>query len=216
MTHLPSLRLQGQEERKGTKDDHVHLQQHHIAKKDEAKALLIYNSQGVAGFWRLAPCKVIPWRIRWPGWYTGTGKLQRWQSSPRKPPDPHPLCIHHLPNTWGNNGEIFSTFTGVLVLWRLATLKSKSCSPTWWCRCHWKLLPVKCSYSMHSCSRMAQTRTDSWCRKELQPVQQVKTRMIFKFLTWTPIAIASCDSKENTGRMENRADIGGVGASGPA
>ena len=50
LTHLPSLGLQGQEEGKGTKDDHVHLQQHHIAKNDEDEALLIYNSQGVAGF----------------------------------------------------------------------------------------------------------------------------------------------------------------------
>ena len=47
-------------------------------------------------------------------------------------------------------------------------------------------------------------------------LSNIKTKSTIGFLTWTAIAIASCDSKENTGRMENKAEMGGVGASGPA
>ena len=69
---------------------------------------MIFNSQAVAGSWRLVPCKEIPWRIQSPGWCTGTARLQRWQSSPKRPLDPHLQCTHPLPSTWSLQWETFT------------------------------------------------------------------------------------------------------------
>ena len=96
---------------------------------------MILNSQAVADFWRLAPCKEIPWRTRWRGWCTGTVRLQRWQSSPKRPPDPHLQCTHPLPSTW-------NPMWNIITIHRLCLWIEKIISASLWIMVPYLMMPV--------------------------------------------------------------------------
>ena len=96
---------------------------------------MIFNSQAVADFWRLAPCKEIPWRTRWRGWCTGTVRLQRWQSSPKRPPDPHLQCTHPLPSTWNPMWNIITIHRSCLWI-------EKIISASLWIMVPYLMMPV--------------------------------------------------------------------------